>query len=156
MPITIRLEPKEFAVAVQAGVQRRLEAVAHCQQPYHAAEESFDPDILGAVGEAALARWLDVYWAPGRLGELDVVSCEVRSTNRGDGCLILHPSDDDDRAYVLALVRAQYRVVLVGWLYGSDGKDKKRYWRSDVRAPAFFVPQDQLLPMKGLKKIVWG
>lgn len=90
------------------------------------------------------------------MGELDVVSCEVRSTNRGDGCLILHPSDDDNRAYVLALVRAQYRVVLAGWAFGSRGKNKDKFWRSDVRAPAFFVPQDQLRPMRELKKIVWG
>jgi len=113
----------------------------------------FDPDIVGAVGEAAVAKALNYFWL-GNGSALDyagdVGPFHVRATEREGGCLILHDRDDDSAQYYLARLKLEGlapSVELSGWIYGRDGK-RQDYWRTDVRCPAYFVPQAALRPVE--------
>lgn len=116
---------------------------------------------VGALAELCVASWL------GRLDEWTEVTdrfrelpgdigtgLEVRSTPRPAGRLILHPSDADDRVYVLARwhrARRERVVELVGWKLGADGKCAE-WWPGPHRhRPAFYVPTIELEPLELLK-----
>ena len=79
----------------------------------------------------------------------DVGTHEVRSTNRANGPLILHPSPRDGSApFILAIgdfdeEAATYR--LVGW-HHSDSIRLPRFWLAAPAVPwsAYFVPQKML------------
>ncbi|HLG28179.1 MAG TPA: hypothetical protein VI423_10375 [Paenisporosarcina sp.] len=83
----------------------------------------------------------------------DVGKLEIRSTDRPDGRLILHPTDKDLSPYLLVLSTAHPEYQLVGWIYGEEGKDPK-YWRDNVPRPCFMVPQEQLRSIDSLVNII--
>jgi len=102
----------------------------------------------GARAEKAVALGMNLPWTPvvsdyREIGGNDVGTLGVRSTDRRHGCLILHPKDEDDRVFVLVLVETTPDFIIYGWVRGDEGKDQ-RYWRTDVRHPAYFVPQHAL------------
>jgi hypothetical protein len=96
----------------------------------------------------AFAKWAGMYWAGnlGNLGADDVGAVQVRTRSRHDYDLILHPSDPDERAFVLVTgVAPEFHIV--GWIWGREGK-RPEYWDDPARGrPAFFVPQRALYPM---------
>jgi len=145
---TYRFEWKEFATVLQGGMWRRMQALYRGQIPNPRVGEIWDPDLIGALGEAAVASVLDVYWRPGSLGDRDVARYEVRSTTHERGGLILHESDEDGVAYICAIVRGP-EVTLAGWLVGGQGK-VTRYWRSDLPRPCYLVPQEELFDIDDL------
>lgn len=105
--------------------------------------------IEGACAEKLVARETKHYWI-GALNSKDDGSDAgpwgVRHTPREDGSLILHPSDDDQQWFILVVGVAPYQR-LVGSCKGFTGKVDE-FWRTDVRTPAFFVPQSALDPWR--------
>lgn len=120
---------------------------------------------LGALAEYALAKSLgpDTLrdWVENKAFSLnhknipcDVgVNLHVRATKRLTGGLILHPSDPDRGAFVLALVEG-LTVTFRGWIRCQAGKQQE-YWRDTGpgfgKRPAYVVPQDELLTMNSLR-----
>ena len=97
---------------------------------------------IETLGEIVIARFTNQYWAPGTWTSGDMPRCEARATRHQDGCLILHPDDADDKPHALVTLDGP-SARICGWAFGREGK-VPQYWRENVRAPAFFVPQDKL------------
>lgn len=136
--------------------------MAAMRTAYHGIEssgrEAWAADITGALSEMAVSVGLKLPWndpirAPRQRnadGDRDVGDFEVRSTTRERGSLILYPKDADDAPFIL--VTGQLPTFeLRGWVYGHEGK-QERFWRTDVRSPAFFVPQSALKPLGDLQE----
>jgi hypothetical protein len=107
--------------------------------------------MQGALGELVVAKLTGRFWS-GAVGDLkadDVGELQVRTSEGLNNRLILHPSDPDDRAFVLVL-GAPPTFKVPGWIMGRDGKNDDFF--SDPRGdrPAFFVPQHVLLPIDTL------
>jgi hypothetical protein len=140
-------------MAAHAGLLRRCENLYRGVRPRHGCTENegWATDIDGCIGEVVVAKALGVYWSPGQLGanDLDALGIEIRSSRHDRPHLILHATDHDDRPYVLVWLH-QNRGYVAGWLLGAEGK-REDFWRTDVRAPAFFVPIEKLHPFVELK-----
>ncbi len=148
---TIAFNQTEFTHAAMAGFLRQCENLGRGrQEAYGQMSYGFDVHIMGAVAEAAVARYMDVFWGPGKLRAPDVSQYQVRSSSHRPPFLCLHPEDKDDDRFILVLVRAQ-TATLLGWAYGKDGKQKD-YWGDKWRngRPAFWVPHTKLRSMEEL------
>lgn len=110
-------------------------------------------DVVGRLGEVGVAKLLHLD-SPATVGQLDardVATLHVRSTTLLEGSLILHPTDQDNHIFILAVVTQKEgcwtQVHAWGWIRSNDGK-RQAFWRDRrVRTPAFFVPQDRLHTM---------
>jgi len=68
---------------------------------------------------------------------------QVRSSQRENASLILHPEDLDDKIYYL-ITGANGNYMVCGYISGKNGKQQK-YWKDPTGGrPAFFVPQADL------------
>lgn len=146
--IEITLTPSEILLGATAGMMRRIFAIKNSIQNANGydGENSWQIDIEGALGEMAVAKHMNRYWAgKGRMRDFDVAnSCDVRTGAKHTHRLILHPNDDDDRVFWLATgSNGKYRIH--GWIKAIDGK-KPEYWgeKGQPGRPAFFVPQHAL------------
>lgn len=144
--ITLTIEELHRAIAV--GVQRNVSAMQRNASPSHnrdKARPAWDENIEGAAGELAVAKYFGCRW-DGNFGNFkaaDVHNIEVRTTAWPNGKLIVHPSDPDDRRFILATGIAP-RFTLVGWMTGRQAK-QKRWWGELTKGrPAFNVPQAEL------------
>lgn len=124
---------------------------------------SIGRDLQGTFSELAVSRALNLPW-DGRFVPIaqwdkwkhegnDVGKLEIRSTDRPDGRLILHPSDKDYSPYVLVISTPHPNYKLVGWIWGNEGKDSK-YWRTNVPRPCFMVPQTDLHTIDSLQELI--
>lgn len=137
----------ELLQAAIVGSQRNVEALRHARPTTHGfSGAAWTIHIEGAAAEMAYAKARDVFWLsvvddfhalPG-----DVGRTQVRSTDRANGCLLLHHEDPDNAAFVLAVGRAP-EFDFVGWGIAGDLK-RPEFWREDTGRPAFFVPQTAL------------
>jgi hypothetical protein len=147
----VRLTQDELEIAAIIAIKRSCQDIFLNRKDAYGAkrEEGWQLSIEGTAGEMAVAKWCNRYWN-GNLGDLkadDVGRLQVRTGWRDDSRLILHPSDRDDRAFILVTGLAPI-FVLRGWIWARDGK-KAEYWRDPAGGrPAFFVPQRALRPMK--------
>ena len=108
----------------------------------------YDQKIAGTVAEYVVSLALGLPWRPIKpIRGADLPGVEVRSTAHSQGCLILHPSDPDNTAFVL-VTGAYPRYTVAGWIVARCGK-VDRYWRQQSR-PAYFVPQGALHPIETL------
>ena len=155
---TVTLSPVEMTLAANVAVLRQVTNLRDGRRDAHGAGEGgWQCHIEGALGELAVAKFLNVFWSGslGNLGADDVGVLQVRAAARDDSRLIVHAGDPDDRAFVLVVGRAP-QLTLVGWMLGSTAKQTR--WIDDpVRRrgcaprPAFFVPQTELHPVSELR-----
>jgi hypothetical protein len=122
--------------------------------------DSLGIDIQGAEAELAVAKALKLQWDGDflsldkwydwRTSGHDVSGFEVRSTRHPNGCLILHPKDKNSSVFILAITDERPYFKLVGWNFGSEGKDEQ-YWRDvGYGRPCYYLPQDKLYTMDEL------
>jgi hypothetical protein len=141
----------ELWQAVQVGAMRNLQARRRARPDTHGKDVSkmdggWGLHIEGAAAEMAVAKMRGAYW-DGVWSEIDrerddVAGIQVRSTTRNNGCLILHPSDNDRDLFYLAVGMAPtFRIA--GMIRAAHGK-REEFWRTDTGRPAFFVPQSAL------------
>jgi hypothetical protein len=148
--VFVELTPVEMEIAAFVAAKRQVENLTKCRiDAYGAPKDSgWSLHIEGAAGEMAVAKWSGRYWN-GNLGDLgadDVGRLQVRTRSRHDYELIIHPSDRDDRAFVLVTGLAP-NFVLRGWIWGREAK-REEWWRDPAGdRPAYFVPQSALRPM---------
>lgn len=117
------------------------------------ADGGWQREIEGVLGELVVASVFGVYWRgaadDGSEGQPDDVDgMQVRATPRLDGCLIVHRKDLDDAPFIL-VCGIPPTFTIPGWLTGAAAK-QLRWWRNDVRSPAYFVPQSELHPIEQL------
>jgi hypothetical protein len=150
--VKVTLTYEEHVIAGHIGVMRN--AYNRRADAYGAERGNpWGPHVLGALGECAVAKALNLYWHPhvGRYDGDDVGPYQVRTTRfNNDRQLILHPRDADDKKFVCV-----YGVIanfeLKGWCFARDGK-KQEHWCDYFKngRPAFFVPNHLLHPMTEL------
>jgi hypothetical protein len=145
--IVVRLTFRELQDAGYRGVDRQVYNVMGRTQPRYGASKknAWEKNIEGTQGEKAVAKHYGIPW-DGALGDYkaqDVGPLQVRATRRPDGCLLLHPEDDDADCFILAIIVSDGVVRLAGAISGRDGK-RPQFWREGIERPAYFVPQSAL------------
>ena len=157
-PWVVKLEPDELTFAgMVADARSGFASGAGIKAKHGAAKtgsaEGRELDLVGAIGEIALAKATNLYWYPMVGYDPDVLDVggllDVRATRHKTGRLRIDPEDKDHVPYVLALVQEPY-VKLAGYLLGAEAK-QERFWETrNMRNPQFMVPQKLLLPMDGI------
>lgn len=150
--INVTLSLDEINAGARVGIARQIQNIerGRAQKAQHDPSKDWIDHIEGALGELAVAKWLDRFWS-GRLGKMkaaDVGPYDVRTAIRKDRParyrLIIRETDPEDRPFVLVIGRnGSYEIV--GWIYAGNGK-KPDYWQDPTgeRDPAFFVPRSAL------------
>ena len=151
----VDLDHMEYMAAMHVGLMRSCNGRKLGLQHAHGADngDTEAMNIPGAVGEALVAKFFNVWWGGyGDVGGADVANIQVRTHTTPGYRLILHPTDRDTDIFVSVLVQ-QGRGRLVGWIRGEDGK-RRDYWQDPTGTgrPAFFVPNSALLPIGRLAK----
>jgi hypothetical protein len=150
--IEVPLTWREVALAAQRGLSRCLHNLKDGRKDANGAEKAYgigaDFHVMGAIGEAAVAKHYGILWEPMAFGRIDVGDLEVRATDYHLGRLVLHPNDRNSCPYILARLHKLPVVVLVGWMIGEDAK-RDEWWGECNPAkpngrPAFWVPNDLL------------
>jgi len=79
--------------------------------------------------------------------------CEVRSLQAkySWGCMIVHKWDKPAPYVLCSLTEIANEFIVAGWRDLADCQLDK-YWRADMPAPAYFVPQTDLHDMATLKQ----
>jgi hypothetical protein len=143
----------EWSTGVKVGVDRFVCARDARRPESHGADGNWRADVLGALGELAVAKATGTYWAgnlgaPDR-GAPDVGPFHVRTADAPGKRLILHDYDDDAGLFVLVVAIGVCRFHIVGWCRGHEGK-KADYWQTFTGRPCFFVPNELLRPLDRL------
>lgn len=147
----VKLSGYEMLLAAHAGVMRQVEAIRRGRVDNHGFRgDGWGAHIEGCGAEMAVAKSVGIYWEavttnPDHL-EGDVGAIEVRSSEKPDGRLILHPTDPDDSLFIFVVGKLpEYEIK--GGIVAAEGK-KQPYWQDPgTGRPAFFVPQEALRPL---------
>lgn len=144
--IVITLDEHQVLLATLIATMRHAQNISHPyrEQRYGAEWNEINKHIVGCYGECAVAKHFNRFW-DGSIGNLkakDVGTIQVRASELGNPSMILHPADNDEDYFVCASVKKNV-VTLIGWLYARDGK-QDRYWRTDVRNPAYFIQSQDM------------
>ena len=121
----------------------------------HVPKDVLKVNKVGCIGEMALAKYLGIDWGHTQYNKnaYDVGGYEVRSTLRGNGCLLTHESDKP-AIYILATLDPVDRVIeLRGWQTLYETWHPTR-WAENMPAPCFMTPQSLLHPMDTLPKAI--
>ena len=153
--VVVRLDWYEMAHAMQVGGGRLIEQ--HRQRPERQAfgstlgNNKWQVNIEGAMGEAAVAKFLRTYW-DGSINKHDGPDVagfvEVRTCSFSDGWLWVWEKDPDERPVVLVTgTSPTFRIV--GWIYAGAAKQTDYWQTSDApnnrkNSRCWFVPPSVL------------
>jgi hypothetical protein len=155
--VNVELTYDELTRWAHEGVNRRISAMEAKRRGAHGFDrqaEAWQIDVEGMLAEAAVAKALNVWFAP-VTGKLDtqlgdvLPGVQVRSTRYGydrtdKGFLLLHKTDNDSDRFVLVCgAYGKYRIA--GWIEAGHAKDEK-LWKCYRERWAFWVPQSWLKP----------
>lgn len=153
--ITLNISEMQFAAYI--GAQRRVINIKLSREKFDGErhhQEGIDQDkgwqydIEGALGEAALAKYMNQFWLGiGHPKIPDVGHIDCRTTSNPNLGLKIRKKDPADRWFYHVLGR-EGSYCIVGKLLARDGK-KPEYLRDPTgkgREPAYFVPVNKLLP----------
>lgn len=144
----------QMKLGAEVGMMRSLSAIFNDREGRYGAETgaSWQKDVTSAQAEMAVAKHFNLYWdgAIGDFGAKDVGGIiQVRSSEKPDHDLCLHPQDLDNDPFVSVLVEGR-RFTLHGWAFAEQGK-KKKFWRDGLKGrPAFWMPRSALSPIDSL------
>lgn len=115
-----------------------------------------ETDIVGAMAELAVSRYLNRHWAPAVEGPDtnvgDVGAYQVKAIIDPARNLLLRKTDRVDMVYVLCLV-ALDGVRLLGWAPGEEVKIDQ-WWRTEgMSKPCYCFPQSDLHTMATLPRL---
>lgn len=153
--VEVKLSESEIQIAAFVGMSRQLYALRTGLQSAHGAgaEHDWQYHINGAMGEMALAKYLNIFWS-GTVGVLnlpDVGKLEVRTATSPDHRLIVREPDSDGSLFVFVTgVNGNYSIW--GFLAGKDAKKNAFLVAVAGRPNAYFVPKESLQPIED----IWG
>lgn len=146
----------ELHQAAQIGVFRQTENIFDGRVHAHGLSgPGWGEHILGAIGEAVVAKALGIYWN-GNMGNLragDVnapIRLEVRTSAKPGNRLICYEKDADLAAFIL-VTGSGNEYEIKGWQWGRVCKDPKYWTDPGTGRPNYFVPQAELRPFGELK-----
>lgn len=139
--IVVTLNENQVLLATTVAAMRHAQNVSNPnrKERYGAEWHEINKHVVGCYAECAVAKHLNKFWdgAIGNLLAKDVGNIQVRASELKSPSLILHPDDKDDDYFVCVSVDKNV-VTLIGWLHARDGK-QDRFWRTDVKNPAWFI-----------------
>lgn len=143
--VAVELTWGEWMSAVMVACMRRIgNRTRGIQEGRGKPYGTWDPDVVGATGEAVFAKYANIWWSCGKMRAADVGKFQVRASENDSMFLRLHPSDNDDESFVLVTGKGPVFNIR-GWIRAKDGKVDK-YWGDKYKTgrPAFFVPHSDL------------
>lgn len=146
---TVILSLAEIAAAAVTGVSRRLKSVQRLKDRNDRIQggNCWEIDIEGACAEAAVAKYLGLYWdhSIGRYHGQggDVGEYQVRHTSLSDGHLLLRPVDPPEPIYILVRGVAP-RFEIAGWITGEYAKHPSRCCNPNNAGECYLTPWDSL------------
>lgn len=149
---TVELSWQELYRAAQIGVMRHIQSMQNGADAMYGAENgpAWQYNIVGAIGEFAVAKHLNVFWDGAMMDNFtdDVCGLQVRTRSESWHELIAHDrKDKGDDVFILAHVEYLPEVVIVGWAFGREIQRDKYYKDPAGGRPAYFYPQDELRDM---------
>lgn len=145
----------EICMGAVAGSLRQSAAIRRNSKNLYGAipSDCWSLHAEGACGEIAVAKALNLFWGPGVDSFKDRADVggrfDVRTRLNHDRKLIVRRDDPDDRIIVSVTGKAP-RFDLRGWLYAREAKQERWLTQYGELAPAYFVPQKELRPMREL------
>jgi len=148
----VKLTRQECFDASMVGVLRMIGSL-HIKNKHGAKaknlHETIGIDILGAMGEMALAKHLGVFWSRSINTFHNVADIqggiEVRTVSAPHYKLILRGNDDPDRTYFLVAPAPEPPVFkIIGSILGRDGMKPEFKGDPNGQGEAWFVPQAML------------
>ena len=146
----IALTSQEVGYGVRVGGFRHYFALQQNKKDSHGydGENGWQIHIEGALGEIAVAKFLNIYWDGSvntwKANYLKGIQVRTRSKNYYD--LIVRDNDNDESTYILVIgTNGSYNIV--GWITGKSAKEEKWKKTHGDRPAAFFVPQSELNDM---------
>ena len=150
----VTLSASEIRFAAQVGAARRTESLlAKYERPVISSRGDWQMDILGAIGEMAVAKALNVYWTPSvnTFKLPDIGTLNVRATEHNNGRLLLRPGDPPG-IYVLVVVR-KAECNVAGWIESDLARNAMYQSRPDLDGPlCWAVPMADLHPIETLRE----
>ena len=149
----VTLTPAEMSDATDIGERRnRVAVAAGIQSKYGAGRDDARLHILGAMGECAFCKQLNIPWPryintykhKPNVGEYDV---QCRSEAHYE--LMVRPDNNMDWKYVLVLGPRPPLFEIVGWKWGRDAQRDDWLKSYGGRPAAWFVPQGSLNKFAG-------
>lgn len=146
----VTLRWHEYAMASEIGRLRQLASIKRGSMDQHGFEGlGWSEHIEGACGEMAVSKVLGIYWDGGidTFKAADIsenIQVRTRSSHKYE--LIIRPNDADNDLFVLVTGKCpNYRIW--GFISGKDGKSRNFLQEHGGRPAAYFVPQNELLPL---------
>jgi hypothetical protein len=154
--VIVTLAHYEVRQAVEVAARRQLSMWNRQQRPLHGVEtrgNNWQYQIVGAIGELAVAKFFGSYWETPTLDDVDRLPAdagayEVRATEHDPAHLYVHDYDTDDRPFVLAVVKRN-RIKLAGWAWKADVETCGQ-WEKSPTHPTWRLHQDRLRPISDL------
>lgn len=143
----VTLTWQEIRLAAEVGVTRRIVSMRdnRLNAAGYRGNEPWDVDILGAMGEVAVAKALCLYWSPSvnTFKLPDVGDLHVRATRYGTGKLIVRPNDPDGTYLLVIALLPKFKIV--GYCSAQYAKqDEFRSQPDSTRPSCWAVPQSRL------------
>lgn len=124
MKVLVTLTEQELEEAALGGVRRRIDAIKNKRRPNQPnrpdhEQHWWESDIMGAIGEFAVAKALGEQWRPtiGDVRQKDVGDFEVRTTQLPQPVLRFRSHNDPQSKYILCSYKGN-QVLIQGWLPG--------------------------------------
>lgn len=145
--VWIQLTEEDMMAGAHLGGVRALRSMQKGRQDRHGVRETKN-DVLGALGELAVARWAEIPFEP----RIDTFKgpdlgayTQVRTTSLPDLNFWLTESDAPEQYYVYVLYQPPDRFGIVGGCTGQQGFRVGR-WEQNQRGPrqSCWVPWGQL------------
>lgn len=149
----VKLEWYEYAMASEVGRMMQLSSVRQgLPDAYGYSGAGWSEHIEGACGELVVAKALNIYWAGGinifKLPDVDN-NIQVRTRSKHFYDLIVRQNDSDDDLFVhVTGTCPNYKIH--GYMQGRDAKREQWLFDHGNRPPAYFVPQEELVPIEDL------
>ena len=151
--VRVELTPTELLMGQTIGTMRQAALQLSRNVRY-------DAHIMGARGEIAVAKALNMYWdssVNSFKSRGDVGDIEVRTTSYAPPRCSLYVTDrdHDDRRFVLVSEIDEATYQLVGWSTGSDVKKHGEFKSlAPNRPPAYWLRHNQLHDMDCMPEYV--
>lgn len=161
----VELRPEEIKFATYIGKLRNYYAIKNNWNPYTQDKEKLEfYHIMGAKGEMAAAKKLNIYWnCDIKRGENDSTksinadlnkNIQIRTSSYPDRGILISKKDEEknkhNHKFISVIERNEKTYELIGWIYGYEGM-KKEYLDNKRIGYAYFVPKEILKPMANFK-----
>lgn len=155
----VSIDTVDFKTAINVATERTIQSILRNNKDSLSKKNWIDnltTHIVGCIGEIAVAKGLGIQWdrSVGTYkNQADLGSnIEARHRSNPGFQLIVREDDKDSSVYILSRGMPPDRVEVVGWIKGSDAK-RPEYLKDygSYGRPAYFVPDDKLLPIENLE-----